>query len=391
MAPIRPATTDEQGSGRGTIEAVLFDLGGVLLHFGDSRVAPGELDALGLAALCEALRDGGHRIDDDRLIPPLLRRVERYWRGDFLHRLGLDLRQEVARGLVELGHRVPLPAQESAWRAFQRAVSAHMHLDPEAERTLRRLRRRGYRLGWLSNTVWPLAVLRGDLDTKGVLDYFSVQVCSSEYGSAKPDAAIFEHAAAALGSAPERIAYVGDRPFEDIAGASQLGLVTVLRQPESQPESHAAQDPPPDHRLESLAELPQRLPELASDGRRVSLEITCHRPKPEPRPPIDSRSWPDALLPWVDAARRDPRLHAMAAAGSHGSGTSDDYSDLDLLVVTADEHLEAVDGGLPGWLEAFGEILVHELVIVPGRLSLPLEPGHEPLQHGRSPSASGTG
>ena len=43
----------------------------------------------------------------------------------------------------------------------------------------------------------------------------------------KPHPAIFERALEALGVAPENALFVGDRLFEDVRGAAELGMTTM--------------------------------------------------------------------------------------------------------------------------------------------------------------------
>jgi len=52
-------------------------------------------------------------------------------------------------------------------------------------------------------------------------------VFSSEVGFRKPDPRIFERALEALGVAPENALFVGDRLYEDVRGAGELGMTTV--------------------------------------------------------------------------------------------------------------------------------------------------------------------
>ncbi|MER7520285.1 HAD family hydrolase [Streptomyces sp. NPDC126499] len=58
----------------------------------------------------------------------------------------------------------------------------------------------------------------------GVRDRFEAVVCAAELGVAKPAAAAFHAACAALGLPPEQVAYVGDQPEIDALGAARAGL-----------------------------------------------------------------------------------------------------------------------------------------------------------------------
>lgn len=75
-------------------------------------------------------------------------------------------------------------------------------------------------------------------------------VDSHHVGVAKPDPAIFDHAAAAFpGVERQRIAYVGDSVTMDIGGASAAGLHPILLDP------YDDHDGAPFERIRSLAEL----------------------------------------------------------------------------------------------------------------------------------------
>jgi putative hydrolase of the HAD superfamily len=62
----------------------------------------------------------------------------------------------------------------------------------------------------------------------GLADRLDTAVFSSEVGKRKPHPAIFEAALEALGVEPGRALFVGDRRFEDIRGAKEVGMATVL-------------------------------------------------------------------------------------------------------------------------------------------------------------------
>jgi putative hydrolase of the HAD superfamily len=61
----------------------------------------------------------------------------------------------------------------------------------------------------------------------GLAQRLDFSVFSSEVGTRKPHSAIFERALDALGVEPERTVFVGDRLYEDIRGAAEVGMTTV--------------------------------------------------------------------------------------------------------------------------------------------------------------------
>ena len=113
-----------------------------------------------------------------------------------------------------------LEAEHAAWDPARR-LGAHSHA------LLDSLRRRGLKLGLVSNAFDPGWLLRRDLDSSGLTERLDAIVFSSEVGKRKPHPSIFEHALDELGVSPERALFVGDRLYEDVRGASELGMTTV--------------------------------------------------------------------------------------------------------------------------------------------------------------------
>ncbi len=66
-----------------------------------------------------------------------------------------------------------------------------------------------------------------DLEVIGLAHHFKVSLAAGQFGSAKPDAAIFHAACGALGVAPHEAIYVGDDLVLDVAGAQQAGLRAI--------------------------------------------------------------------------------------------------------------------------------------------------------------------
>jgi len=113
-----------------------------------------------------------------------------------------------------------LEAEHSAWDPA-RVLGAHTHA------LLESLRARGLKLGLVSNAFDPGWLLHRDLEQMGLAQRLDFSVFSSEVGTRKPHPAIFERALEELGVEPENALFVGDRLYEDIRGAGELGMTTV--------------------------------------------------------------------------------------------------------------------------------------------------------------------
>ncbi len=113
-----------------------------------------------------------------------------------------------------------LGAEHEAWQPARRLASmTHALLDA--------LRERGLALGVVSNAFDPGWLLHRDLERMEVAHRLDVAVFSSELGKRKPHPAIFERALDGVGAAPEETLFVGDRLYEDVRGAGELGMTTV--------------------------------------------------------------------------------------------------------------------------------------------------------------------
>lgn len=76
------------------------------------------------------------------------------------------------------------------------------------------------KLGTVSNGFADLARI-------GLAEHFEISIAAHQFGTAKPDPAIFHAACTALGVAPEHTVYVGDDLTLDVLGAQQAGLRAV--------------------------------------------------------------------------------------------------------------------------------------------------------------------
>lgn len=113
-----------------------------------------------------------------------------------------------------------LDAEHRAWAPARR-------LGGTTHALLESLRAHGLRLGLVSNAFDPGWLLHRDLDEMGVGERLDFAVFSSEVGKRKPHPDIFRRALAALEVAPAEALFVGDRLYEDVRGAGELGMTTV--------------------------------------------------------------------------------------------------------------------------------------------------------------------
>jgi len=222
-----------------TVETVLLDAGGVLL----------DLDYGYLKRLIEARRHPVSVDDLSRAEVEARSEIHRYvtnggrvgdaWR-DYFH--------------IILSH-TGVPAErrdviiDALWEAHQRVGLWTVAID-EGPTVVAELKRRGYRIGVVSNAEGRVAT---DLDAAGYRDLFETVVASHVVGVEKPDPGIFRIALERLGVDRDRAVYVGDVPSVDVAGARRAGLAPVLI---DRHDRYCDWDVP---RLKSIRELPALL------------------------------------------------------------------------------------------------------------------------------------
>jgi HAD superfamily hydrolase (TIGR01549 family) len=96
---------------------------------------------------------------------------------------------------------------------------------PEVLDVIEELRRRGLRVGVLSNAPTNLPMF---LDRLGISPHLDFVVVSAMEGIKKPDRRIFETVVSRAGVEPAETLHVGDMYLEDVLGGSTAGLRTLL-------------------------------------------------------------------------------------------------------------------------------------------------------------------
>jgi putative hydrolase of the HAD superfamily len=113
--------------------------------------------------------------------------------------------------------------------SYYEAWDPHTFTDPQASPLLRELRRRGIKIGVLSNTMWPRAAHERIFIRDEIFDLIDGAVYSSEIPWVKPHPEAFRAAMRAVGvTDPAGCVFVGDRPYDDVHGAQSVGMRAVL-------------------------------------------------------------------------------------------------------------------------------------------------------------------
>ena len=131
--------------------------------------------------------------------------------------------------LDHIFERAGVSASADFLASYFKAWDPHTLTDPDALPLLRELRRRGIRIGVLSNTMWPRAAHERIFIRDEVFDLIDGAVYSSEIPWVKPHPEAFRAAMRAVGvTDPAECVFVGDRPYDDVHGAKSAGMRGVL-------------------------------------------------------------------------------------------------------------------------------------------------------------------
>ena len=204
------------------IRAVLFDLGGTLYDY--ETLEPGNRESLmalagwagveaSLNEIVRANRNAMRRVFNAYLPQPF-----------YLHR---DLfRDTLIETLSEFGVRLEEESFDRYRTLLQCCHIRDLRLREGVLETLATLRARGIALGIVSNIDEDqLGYLS---KAGGLLACFDWMLSSEAAGSCKPDPGIFREALRRAGCAPDDALFVGDTLRQDIAGANQAGMRSVL-------------------------------------------------------------------------------------------------------------------------------------------------------------------
>jgi len=193
---------------------ILFDAGGTLIHVDGERVCRAAGVDVDRVAFSAAVRDAAGEISGWIARNPASTDAERLpvYLHAILRRLGVDDPDHRKRAAREIAAE---HARSNLWS----------HAEPGAVEAVQELRRRGYRLGVVSNADGRVRAL---LETAGFTPFLEVVIDSSEVGLEKPDPRIFHAAADRLGLEPRACVYVGDIYSVDVVGARSAGMRAIL-------------------------------------------------------------------------------------------------------------------------------------------------------------------
>ncbi|WP_328999628.1 HAD family hydrolase [Kribbella sp. NBC_00709] len=222
------------------IEAVLFDWGGTLATW----------HTIDLQETWRAVAAVLDEAQADELAARLVAAEGSIWRRSRDEHLSSTLEEVCTLAEVVLS-----PAAQAE---YDRQWDPHTELEPDALDTLRELRARGLKVGVLSNTIWPRRRHEEIFERDGVHELLDGAVYTSEIPYTKPHPETFLAAMRAVGvSEPSRCLFVGDRLFDDVWGAQNVGMRAAHLPHSAIPTDQIGHtEGTPDATIQRLSELP---------------------------------------------------------------------------------------------------------------------------------------
>jgi FMN phosphatase YigB (HAD superfamily) len=118
------------------------------------------------------------------------------------------------------------PQQRKAFTTQFIDYSNDVHPTPGGARALAVLKQRGFLLGIITDTMYPIEWKIRRLEKAGVAEFIDVVTCSTTLGAHKPDPVVYENALMQAHLLPGESAFVGHLGIE-LHGAHQAGMLTI--------------------------------------------------------------------------------------------------------------------------------------------------------------------
>ncbi|QHT60868.1 HAD family hydrolase [Paenibacillus lycopersici] len=223
---------------------------------------------------CWRLACGNELPYDEETLTGIIERIKGkakwYWSDPERHRIGrMDLAKTragfIAEALQEAGHGGPAAAESAAAvaerisAAFTDARDKAITMIPGALETIHHLRERGFKLALITNG--SASGQRSKIDRFGLAPLFDLILIEGEFGTGKPEQAVYLHAMQELNVKAEEAWMVGDNFDWEIVAPQAVAMKGVWVNPKRLAPTGGIT---PFRTIETLSELRGLLDELAN-------------------------------------------------------------------------------------------------------------------------------
>ncbi len=241
------------------LRAVIFDLGGTLMH---ERDATHPVNARGDEALTLFLREQGLELNLSTFPVEFRRRLDEYFKQrekDLLETTYSFVLRDVLtkKGYDDISDEVIRAALDKLFAITQ----TNWLLEDDTIQTLKKVEEDGYRMGLISNAGDDKDVQQL-LHKFGIGRFFDFALTSAACSYRKPHPRIFELALSNWYFLPSEAVMIGDNLDADIRGAKEAGLGAIWIKRRAGLRGATQPQGQPDAVVSSLAEIPAALDRL---------------------------------------------------------------------------------------------------------------------------------
>jgi 2-haloalkanoic acid dehalogenase type II len=237
------------------IEAVLFDLGGTLIHF---EGAWPDLMETANRGLLKNLKEQGIELEAEAFLNKFRHRLAEYYVQRESEFIEYTTAQILHNLLIEMGHpEITLQMLKPALKRLYAVSQAQWKTESDTMSTLNVLKKSGIRMGIVSNASDDDDV-QTLIDNAGIRSYFDFVLSSAACGIRKPNPRIFQIALDHWKIPNQQAAMVGDTLGADVLGANNVGIysIWITRRADTPGNRDHADTIQPDAVIGTLAELP---------------------------------------------------------------------------------------------------------------------------------------
>ncbi len=197
------------------VKVILFDLGNTLISYYSRNEFPGILEA--------AIKNCAEYLNVEMM--DVWKRVQRHNHGS-----PSDKVYPMQDRLSDIFRTRDEDTITRLCDIFMEPIFGTSRLHDDVNPVLKELKRRGMKVGIISNTPWgcPARLWELELNRYGLLEYLDDYVFCVDVGWRKPDERVFLHALERLGVEAKDCIFVGDDPRWDIVGPEKLGMKAML-------------------------------------------------------------------------------------------------------------------------------------------------------------------
>jgi putative hydrolase of the HAD superfamily len=169
---------------------------------------------------------------------------------------------------------------EAMQRRFRWGAIPGVALYGDSLSTLKFLRRAGLKTGLITNAAVPMWMRDRELKTLGLLRHLDVRLTAGDVGKIKPHPRPFKTALKRLGVKSSEAVFIGDRVYDDVAGAQSVGMKGIWLRRGAERNMTDIQ---PDAIIKSLSDLPLILEDWYPGWQAQKALRINHRPSLQTR------------------------------------------------------------------------------------------------------------